>query len=437
MVRSAPLAVDASPRVSTPGMPEELRSQSMMLLVMSTLIVLSLTIKAIAQRYLRVPPVVGYIGVGVLLRFVTDSVQFLPSEAPRHLHFLAQLGVAALLFQVGLKSSVEGLALQLPRAVRVWIFDVLASTGLAFAVARLAGFDILPSAFAAAALSATSVGISVVVWEDSGRLESRLGRLLVDVAELDDLSAIMLMLVVVSIAPTVQAGGEHAALVGAAAMALGILLGKLAVFAALCWAFARYAEERITLLIRRAERPPDRILAIVGVAFGLAALAGLLGFSVAVGALFAGLLFSRDPRAIREEASFTPLHALLTPFFFIDVGYAIDPGVLGESAILGLLLFVPAAAGKLLGVGVPAVREYGKRGGTVLGVSMLPRAEIALLVAHTGNQLGSWAVPDPLYGGILCAAGLCSITSPLLLGRLFARWPEIGEPEGEASVEAP
>jgi Kef-type K+ transport system membrane component KefB len=204
------------------------------------------------------------------------------------------------------------------------------------------------------------------------------------------------------------------------------MLVKVSLFAALCWFFSHYAEERLTRWITRAERAPDRILLIAGVAFALAAIAGLLGLSVAVGALFAGLLFSRDPEAVREQASFAPLYALLTPFFFVAVGYAFDPAVIGESFLLGMILFVPAVFGKLLGAIVPLKRRLGMRGGILLGVSMIPRAEIALLVAHTGNQLGKWAVSDVLYGAVVCCAGFTSIVSPVVLERLLHVWPTIG-----------
>jgi Kef-type K+ transport system membrane component KefB len=93
--------------------------------------------------------------------------------------------------------------------------------------------------------------------------------------------------------------------------------------------------------------------------------------------------------------------------------------------LLGLLLFVPAVLGKLLGVGAPVARRSGWRAGVLLGVSMIPRAEIALLVARTGNRLGPWAVSDTLYGAIVFASGLASIASPLMLGPLLDRWPNL------------
>lgn len=406
-------------------------TEPLILLVVSTLVVASIFVKAGVAPRLRVPPVVGFLGLGVLLRVVDAAWKILPDEGVWTLDLLAELGVAALLFQVGLKSDPRGLLDELPHALPVWASDVIVSAGLALAFGLAFGLGLVPSLFAAAALSATSVGISVVVWEDTNRLRSPLGELLVDVAELDDLSAVLLMLTVVAIAPGLHAGGAPAELAGAAAASTAVLLVKVAAFAGACWVFARWLEPRFTAWIGRRERPPDRVLSIVGVAFGIAALAGLIGFSVAVGALFAGLLFSGDPRAVREEASFTPIHALFTPFFFIDVGYAVDPGALGGSLALGAGFAVPAVLGKLVGVGAPVAARRGLRAGVLLGLSMLPRAEIAMLVARTGHRLGPWAVPDALYGGIVLAAAFASVVSPPLLQPLLGRWSDVVDGPGQ------
>ncbi|MEZ5361586.1 MAG: cation:proton antiporter [Bryobacterales bacterium] len=91
-------------------------------------------------------------------------------------------------------------------------------------------------------------------------------------------------------------------------------------------------------------------------------LAGWLGISVAVGALFAGLMFSRDPEAVKLEAGFSTIYALFTPFFFLNIGFGFDPRALGSAAGVGVVLYVAAVVGKFFGAGFPLVfREGWKR----------------------------------------------------------------------------
>ncbi|MBW2509623.1 MAG: cation:proton antiporter [Deltaproteobacteria bacterium] len=134
-------------------MPEQVQHEPVFLLIISALFVISMLIKAESRALLRMPPVAAYILLGALLRLVEDHYGFFPPGTATTLDFLAALGVAALLFQVGLKSNIDALAEQLPRAVGVWISDVIVSAGLAFVVARFAGLELLSAMFVAAALS--------------------------------------------------------------------------------------------------------------------------------------------------------------------------------------------------------------------------------------------------------------------------------------------
>ncbi len=402
-------------------MPNELLSQPLFLLVVSVLVLASILVKLGMQR-LRLPPVVGYLGLGVALRVLDDAHPFLNSSSQWTLEFLAQLGVASLLFHVGLRSNVKALLALLPRAMGVWTSDVVVSGAAGFFAARFLGFELLPALFVGTALSATSVGISMTVWEDAGATQSRIGELLLDVAELDDLSAIALLLLVLAVTPSLMGGAavDFASVSGA----MGSLVLKAAAFAAGCWLFAAFVEKHITGFFRRFRRAPAPLLALVGFGFGIAALAGWLGFSVAVGALFAGLMFSRDPEAVRLDGGFATIYELFVPFFFIDIGYGFDPTVLGSAASLGVVLFVVAVGGKFVGAGAPVAYREGLKGATILGISMAPRAEIALLTVRMGNQLGPKAIPNDLYGAVVLACAAASIVSPLALHALLARWPE-------------
>ena len=65
------------------------------------------------------------------------------------------------------------------------------------------------------------------------------------------------------------------------------------------------------------------------------------------GIIFAGLIFSRDPEAVHVDASFGPIHDLLVPFFFIGIGFQVEPGLWGAALTPGLVLLAAAVLGKL------------------------------------------------------------------------------------------
>lgn len=177
-------------------------------------------------------------------------------------------------------------------------------------------------------MTATSVGISVSIWQEAEALNSPNGELMLDVAEMDDISAIFLMALLFNIVPVIHNGmqTDWEILI---IKTVSIFLFKALFFAAFCFFFSRYLERHITKFFRKFDPPADFTLTIVGFGFCIAAIAGLLGFSEAIGAFFAGLVFSRDPEAVKIDASFDILYDLFVPFFFISIGLAIDLTTLG------------------------------------------------------------------------------------------------------------
>jgi Kef-type K+ transport system membrane component KefB len=166
------------------------------------------------------------------------------------------------------------------------------------------------------------------------------------------------------------------------------------------------------------------MLVVMGVGFLIASFAGWLGFSLAIGAMFAGLAFSRDPEAVKTEKSFQDLYAFVTPFFFISIGFNIDPDALTQALQIGAVLTVAALLGKLIGDGLPSWLLIGGSGAALIGASMIPRAEIAMVIMHQGQQLGPEVVPPPVYAGMVMVSGVTCLLAPLLLNPLLKRWPQ-------------
>ncbi|MDX5297560.1 MAG: cation:proton antiporter, partial [Gammaproteobacteria bacterium] len=341
------------------------------LLVIGTLLGMTLVVRGLLFRAV-LPPLLVYLTAGGVLGWWNAQDPWLDSATQHSLTVLAEAGLVMLMFKVGLESDIRGMLSQLRAASWIWLWNVVISGGAGFCVALYAlEFSLLTSAFIGVALTATSLGVSVAIWQDAGRLHSPEGNLLVDVAELDDISSIVLMTVLVASAPLLLSG-EGNAWVSMGSTLLQVL-GVLVVFVVGCGLFSVYVEQHLThfVLLRSTNHEP--MILILAVGFVIAALAEISGLSLAIGAFLAGLAFSRDTEAAKERVVFQGLYDFFTPFFFISLGLLIEPEAFDVALWAGAALLVVAVLGKVIGTGLPARRRLGGYGALLIGVSMVPR----------------------------------------------------------------
>lgn len=382
----------------------------------------------IGLRRLHIPPLVGFMALGLVIRVADGHWAFMSANADAVFSFLARVGVVALLFRIGLESNLKGLLRQLPRAGLIWAGNVVLSAVAGYAAATwLLDLPLIPSLFAAVSLTATSVGVSMAVWRQKKSLKSSNGELLVDVAELDDISGVGLMAVLFAIVPVLQSGAEASLLPNVLKTAAWFTV-KLLGFTLFCFLFSRYAEKKLTRVFKRGNNSATTMLMVTGTGFVIAAIAGWLGFSLAIGALFAGLLFSRDPDAVKFDASFESLHELFTPFFFVGIGLSMDPAAVVDGLAIGTVLVVVAVLPKVIGAGAPALLSTDRTGALLIGLSMVPRAEIAMIIMQRGRQLGDDAVPASLFSGMVLVSAVTCVAVPWLLAALLERWPQRQQP---------
>jgi len=391
-------------------------------------IIASILIKFVSER-IGITPIVGYMGLGFLLHLLHSRWELVLAPTISLFDILAVFGIICLLFRIGLESDLSGLRKQLRPAGAVWIGNFLFSGVLGFVVAyRWLNVGLVPSLFIGTGLTATSIGIPLAVWKEAEAAKSNNGELLLDVAEMDDVSGVILMALLLTVAPALKTGaGTTITPVLLDTVVWFLFKGLL--FAALCFLFARYAEKPLARFFRFIEPTPDPMLMVAGVGFVIAALAEMFGFSVAIGAFFAGLTFSRDPETVKLTPSFSAVYDFFTPFFFIGVGLSIDPSAVLGHLNTGLILLATAVIGKFAGTAGPVYPIYGGVSAVLLGISMLPRAEIALIIMQRGAQLGEWAVPSSIYGAMVFVSAVTCLAVPLALHLLFGIWPQISEKE--------
>ncbi len=395
----------------------------MVLVSLGLVLALGPLTKRLCQR-LGLPTSVGYVLLGLLLGTALralDATQF--DAVTGTFGVFAQLGVVALLFRVGLRSHTSALLQKLPDASVIWIANVLGAALVGFVVARYAlHWSFETSLVIGTAFSATSIAVSLSVWDELGLGDSDTGVMLLDIAELDDLSAAVMLAVLLGLLPSLVSGdGELMAQAGAA---LSLVLLKLALFVGGCYVFAHFIEAHFTAFNRRmSETRASLTISILGAGLVIAAAADYLGFSVAIGALFAGLAFSRDPEAVRTDGSFTYFYEFLTPFFFIHIGMQVDMSALVEVLPLGLVLIAAAILAKFVFTAAPALLSMSKRDAAALGASMIPRAEIALVVVYECRAIEPSSVSAEVFAAMVLVAVTTCIASPVWVRRILRQAP--------------
>jgi len=334
------------------------------------------------------PPMLAFLLIGIAAGSLANgTLSAHDTSFGSIISVLGEAGLIMLLFKVGMNADLKGLRKQLPNAAWIWLWNVLISGVFGYiAAALILQLDTLSSLFIAIAFTATSVGVTVSLWSDAGKLNTNQGTLLIDIAELDDLSTICLVALLVALIPLYKSGAAIAP--GEVVFTLGHIVALLMGFAVCAWFFSIYLEPHLTRHIKRFSRDHELVVFMLAFSFIVGAFAELAGLSLAIGTFIAGLAFSRDLSVLQEQPVLNGLYDFLTPFFFISLGMLIDISNLQGLLWPALVLVVFAVSGKIAGVMLPAWPRLGLGAALLLGVSMVPRMEIAMVVMQKGLAAG-------------------------------------------------
>jgi Kef-type K+ transport system membrane component KefB len=364
----------------------------------------------LAQR-LRLPGVVGEIAAGCvigpsLLGWIAPEQ--IASGTP--LDVLSEIGVVLLLFSVGLETRLEDLKKVGKAAFLVGVLGVLLPFAMGGLWAHAKGFDWGKSLFVAAAFVATSAGITARVLQQLGALQRLESKVILGAAVIDDILAMLLLGVVVSLQ-----GGE-----GFDPLHLLIVLGGAVGFIAVIgWGGTRVMRWNSAWL----EKPHSTyspLLIVLALCLGLAYASTLFGLAAIIGAFLAGMIASETRQQHTLEQQIQPLLALLTPYFFVLTGSKIDLHQLASMDALLALLVVTliAIVSKLLG-GFLGALSLGRAGAAIVGFGMVPRGEVGVVIASLG--LGAGVFSDRMYAIIVAMSLLTAMVTPPVLAWLLKR----------------
>jgi Kef-type K+ transport system membrane component KefB len=353
----------------------------------------------LAQR-LGQPAVLGELLAGVLLG---GSVLGIVDPSNPVLAALAQIGVIVLLFETGLHTELESLLSVGSIATTVGLAGVVIPFALGYATALAFGLGHIPALIGAAALCATSVGISARVLSDLGRLESPEGRVVLGAAVLDDVVGLVILAVVADVVGGSGVDALHVARISV--VAILFFVGAVVIG-------TRVAPPAFGLIERIKSAGALGVLGLA-FAFALAVLAKLAGSALIIGAFAAGLVLFVVPQRQEIERSATTIGHFFVPIFFATVGAAVDLRALANprSLGIGLALIICGVAGKMVAGYVPWWFRGRK---IVVAAAMVPRGEVGLIFAQMGLSTG--AIDAGLFGAIMLMVLVTTLVTPPLLG---------------------
>lgn len=381
------------------------------------------------QRWLRLPSVLGELvigmiigpyalggrihlpGVGALFPIRTDLIPVSPE-----LYGIATVASILLLFLSGLETDLATFLRFSAVGTAVGLGGVIFSFALGDACAVLFGVArsyLDPSAlFLGTIATATSVGITARILSEKHKTDSPEGVTILAGAVLDDVLGIIVLAIVVGMAKIGEARGAinwgHIGVVAAKAFGFWIVSTVIGLVSA----------RRITRVLKYLRSPETIASVALGLALVLAGLMEMAGLAMIIGAYIMGLSLSRTDLVHVVEHQLRGAYNVLVPVFFCVMGMLVDFAALKGVLLFGLAYTAVAIAAKVVGCGLPAwLMQFNLRGAYRIGAGMVPRGEVALIVAGIGLSTG--VIKSDVFGVSIMMTMLTTFLAPPLLVKAF------------------
>lgn len=354
------------------------------------------------------PIIIGYLFAGMLLGpisplwtlvFQEFGVSWALSEDGSilgdltTLHIFADIGIILLLFVIGIEFPYAKIRRIGGVAIGAGSIGLFSALGAVFYVATALGLSFMDSLFIAAALSISSTAVIVKMLEDMGRIENKSSLMILGILIVEDVIAVILIstLQSVGLAGTISVEG----LIVVVVVGVGLIVGTFTI-----------GMRIIPSLIDRVASTEHReilLLSVLGLCFGYALLANMVGLSVAIGAFLAGVLVAESKSANVSKILTRPIKDMFVAIFFISTGALMDMSQLGDyiwliAALIGVATFMKFGGSIVGNLLFKQRRSSSIRVSTALAA---PRGEFSIVIVKAGVEIGAAsAFLFPLIGVI-------------------------------------
>lgn len=368
---------------------------------------------------IKQPLIIGYLFAGMLLGPLSPLWSWLLPEDPFNdvlsgvgilsdisaLNLFAEIGVILLLFVIGIEFPYAKIKSIGRVAIGVGTLGLFSTLGVLFYTATALGLQFMDALFIAAALSISSTAIIVKLLEDMGKIKKESSILVLGVLIVEDVIAVILISSLQSIALVGTISIESIVVV--ILVAVGLIVGTFTI-----------GIRVIPPLIDRvasAEHREILLLSVLGLCFGYALLANIVGLSVAIGAFLAGVLVADSKSAEVAKLLSSPIKDMFVAIFFISVGALMDVSQLENYIFIAIALIAVTIGMKFGGNMIGNLIFRQNRGKSLRSAFTLaaPRGEFSIVIIKTGVDIG--AVSSFLFPLVGIISIITAFLSPFLM----------------------
>jgi CPA2 family monovalent cation:H+ antiporter-2 len=366
------------------------------------LILAAAAVTTLLFKFIKQPLVLGYILAGFL---VGPHINFIPTVTDNEsIHIWAEIGVIFLLFSLGLEFSFKKLVKVGGSASITAVVEVVCMLLIGFLAGVAMGWSTMDCIFLGGILSVSSTTIIIRAFEELGIKHKKFAGLVFGVLIVEDLVAILLLVLLSTVAVSQQFAGVE--------MLTSIL--KLCFFLVLWFLAGIFLIP--TFLKKTKNLMNDETMLVVSIALCLlmVVLAVKVGFSPALGAFIMGSILAETTQAERIEHLTMSVKDLFAAIFFVSVGMLIDPKVLVDYAVPILIITAATVAGKFLSSGIGAlISGQPLKTAVQTGLSLAQIGEFSFIIATLGLSLK--VTSDFLYPIAVAVSAITTFTTPYLI----------------------
>lgn len=367
-----------------------------------SLILMAAAAMTLLFRSLRQPVVLGYILAGVV---VSPHVSWLPSVLDQEsVKVWAEIGVIFLLFGLGLEFSFKKLIrVGGPASITAGV-EVLGMGATGLILGQIFGWSTMDSFFLGGMLAMSSTTIIIRAFDELGMKTRGFVKLVFGVLIVEDLVAILLMVVLSTLAVTRAFSGVE----------MGVSALKLAFFLTLWFVLGIFLIPSFLARTRPLMRKETLLIVSIGLCFLMVVLATKAGFSPALGAFVMGSILAETIDGEKIEHLIEPVKDLFAAVFFVSVGMLIDPAMIVEYWLPVVAITLATIFGKVISTTAGALLSgQSLRHSVQAGMSLAQIGEFSFIIASLGLSLG--VISEFLYPVAISVSAITTFTTPYLI----------------------